>query len=74
MNLSTTMESVHDEWQMIFDTTDTRHQYMSNTMLLALVTGQRLADISNTKFSDIGDGPLHVVKDKTRSKLAISLP
>ena len=32
-------------------------------MLLALVTGQRLGDISRMKFSDIWDDHLHVVND-----------
>lgn len=46
---------------------------MGNAMLLALVTGQRLGDISNMKFSDIWDDHLHVVQEKTGSKLAIPL-
>lgn len=37
---------------------------MGNAMLLALVTGQRLGDISNMKFSDIWDDHLHVVQRK----------
>ncbi len=51
-----------DEWQKIFAIADARHQYMGNAMLLALVTGQRLGDISNMKFSDIWDDQLHVVQ------------
>ena len=62
-----------DEWQKIFAIADTRHQYMGNAMLLALVTGQRLGDISNMKFTDIWDDHLHVVQEKTGSKLAIPL-
>ena len=62
-----------DEWQKIFEIADARHQYMGNAMLLALVTGQRLGDISNMKFSDIWDDHLHVVQEKTGSKLAIPL-
>lgn len=62
-----------DEWQQIFEIADARHQYMGNAMLLALVTGQRLGDISNMKFSDIWDDHLHVVQEKTGSKLAIPL-
>lgn len=46
---------------------------MGNAMLLALVTGQRLGDISNMKFSDILDDHLHVVQEKTGSKLALLL-
>lgn len=62
-----------DEWQKIFEIADARHQYMGNAMLLALVTGQRLGDISNMKFSDIWDDHLHVIQEKTGSKLAIPL-
>ncbi|MBM3071695.1 site-specific integrase [Lelliottia sp. RWM.1] len=62
-----------DEWQKIFNIADANHQYMGNAMLLALVTGQRLGDISNMKFSDIWDDQLHVIQEKTGSKLAIPL-
>lgn len=62
-----------DEWHKIFAIADARHQYMGNAMLLALVTGQRLGDISNMKFSDIWDDHLHVIQEKTGSKLAIPL-
>ena len=37
-------------------------------MLLAIVTGQRLGDISRMKFSDIWDDHLHVEQEKTGSK------
>ncbi|WP_235654897.1 tyrosine-type recombinase/integrase, partial [Salmonella enterica] len=40
---------------------------------LALVTGQRLGDICNLKFSDIWDDMLHITQEKTGSKLAIPL-
>ncbi|HHD7441726.1 TPA: site-specific integrase [Citrobacter braakii] len=62
-----------DEWQKIFDIADKKHQYMGNAMLLALVTGQRLGDISRMKFSDIWDDHLHVIQEKTGSKIAIPL-
>jgi len=62
-----------DEWRKIFEIANARHQYMGNAMLLALVTGQRLGDISNMKFSDIWDDHLHVVQEKTGTKLAIPL-
>ncbi|MDA1382043.1 hypothetical protein PCI56_26700 [Plesiomonas shigelloides subsp. oncorhynchi] len=41
-------------------------------MLLGLVTGQRLGDLLNMKYSDIKDGYLHVVQQKTGMKIAIS--
>ncbi|EIT7071774.1 phage integrase Arm DNA-binding domain-containing protein [Escherichia coli] len=62
-----------EEWKKIFDIADASHRYMGNTMLLALVTGQRLGDISRMKFSDIWDDHLHVVQEKTGSKIAIPL-
>lgn len=62
-----------EEWKKIFDIADARHRYMGNAMLLALVTGQRLGDISKMKFSDIWDDHLHVVQEKTGSKIAIPL-
>lgn len=61
------------EWQQIFDIADKNHQYMGNAMLLAVITGQRLGDISSMKFSDIWDDHLHVIQEKTGAKLAIPL-
>ncbi|EHW7204432.1 TPA: phage integrase Arm DNA-binding domain-containing protein, partial [Escherichia coli] len=52
-----------EEWKKIFDIADASHRYMGNAMLLALVTGQRLGDISRMKFSDIWDDHLHVVQE-----------
>ncbi len=62
-----------DEWQKIFDIADKHHRYMGNAMLLALVTGQRLGDISAMKFNDIWDDYLHIEQEKTGSRLAIPL-
>ena len=62
-----------EEWQRIFEIADANHQYMGNAMLLALVTGQRLGDISKMKFSDVWDDHLHIVQEKTGSKIAIPL-
>ncbi len=62
-----------EEWQKIFDIADENHKYMGNAMLLAIVTGQRLGDISRMKFSDIWDEHLHVEQEKTGSKIAIPL-
>ena len=62
-----------EEWQKIFDIADASHRYMGNAMLLALVPGQRLGDISRMKFSDIWDDHLHVIQEKTGSKIAIPL-
>lgn len=62
-----------EEWQAIFELADKHHRYMGNAMLLAIVTGQRLGDISNMQFKDIWDDHLHIVQEKTGMKLAIPL-
>lgn len=62
-----------EEWQKIFVIADSNHKYMGNAMLLALLTAQRLGDISEMKFTDIWDDHLHVIQEKTGSKLAIPL-
>lgn len=62
-----------DEWQKIFDIADANHKYMGNAMLLALVTGQRLGDISRMKFTDVWDDHLHIEQEKTGSKISIPL-
>ncbi|XUV80241.1 site-specific integrase [Enterobacter sp. TMH.L2] len=62
-----------EEWKNIFAIADANHRYLGNAMLLAIVTGQRLGDISKMKFSDIWDDHLHVIQEKTGSKIAIPL-
>ena len=62
-----------EEWKSIFEIADANHQYLGNAMLLAVLTGQRLGDISNMKFSDIWDDHLHIIQEKTGSKVAIPL-
>ncbi len=62
-----------DEWHQIYDLADKQHRYMGNAMLLALVTGQRISDISRMRFQDIWDDHLHVVQGKTGAKVAIPL-
>lgn len=42
-------------------------------MLLALVTGQRIGDITNMQFSNIRDDMLHVTQEKTGCRIAIPL-
>ena len=62
-----------EEWQQIFTIADAKHKYMGNAMLLALVTGQRIGDISRMKFNDIWEDHLHIIQEKTGSKIAIPL-
>ncbi|TOZ47207.1 phage integrase Arm DNA-binding domain-containing protein [Enterobacter cloacae] len=62
-----------EEWKSIYDAAESMQPYLQCGMLLALVTGQRLGDICNMKFSDIWDDMLHIEQEKTGSKLAIPL-
>lgn len=62
-----------DEWKTIYAAAEQHPPYLQCAMLLALVTGQRIGDISNMKFSDIWDDMLHVTQEKTGSRLAIPL-
>lgn len=62
-----------DEWKVIYLAAEQHPPYLQCAMLLALVTGQRLGDISNMKFSDIWDDMLHITQEKTGSRLAIPL-
>lgn len=62
-----------DEWHSIFSTAADMQNYIQNSMLLGLVTGQRLGDVVNMKFSDVWDNHLHIVQEKTGTRLAIPL-
>ncbi len=62
-----------EEWEVIFEKAGETQRYLQNAMLLALVTGQRLGDIAKLRFDDVWDEHLHIVQEKTGSKLAIPL-
>lgn len=62
-----------EEWSGIYDRAGSSLPYLQKSMLLAIVTGQRLGDISNMKFSDVWDNHLHVIQNKTGSRIAIPL-
>jgi len=62
-----------EEWRVIFRAAEGAQNYVQNSMLLAVVTGQRLGDISRMKFSDVWDDHLHIEQEKTGMKLAIPL-
>lgn len=62
-----------EEWQAIFSQAEDYPHYLRCGMLLAVVTGQRLGDISDMKFSDVWDDMLHIEQEKTGVKLAIPL-
>ncbi|WP_210459633.1 phage integrase Arm DNA-binding domain-containing protein [Pantoea ananatis] len=62
-----------DEWKMIYAEAVKMQPWNSRSMLLALVTGQRLGDIAKMKFADIWDDALHIEQIKTGAKVAIPL-
>lgn len=62
-----------EEWKTIYECAEHQQPYLQCGMLLAIVTGQRIGDICNMKFSDIWDDMLHIVQEKTGTRLAIPL-
>ena len=62
-----------DMWKAVFEAASNMAPYVQNSMLLAIVTGQRRGDIAKMKFSDVWDGHLHVEQQKTGAKLAIPI-
>ncbi|QMN72803.1 phage integrase Arm DNA-binding domain-containing protein [Citrobacter freundii] len=62
-----------EEWSVIYKTAGQQQPYLQCGMLLALITGQRLGDICNMKFTDVWDDMLHIEQEKTGSRLAIPL-
>ncbi|MEY8647736.1 phage integrase Arm DNA-binding domain-containing protein [Klebsiella pasteurii] len=62
-----------EEWELIYTAAKKYHYFLQKGMLLALVTGQRLSDICNMKFTDIEDNHLLVEQAKTGAKIAIPL-
>jgi integrase len=47
--------------------------WVGNSLLLAVITGQRLDDIGNMKFADVSDGYLHVEQHKSGSLVRLSV-
>ncbi|MBL1685919.1 integrase, partial [Klebsiella pneumoniae] len=62
-----------EEWKAIYTSAEQQQPYLQCGMLLAIVTGQRLGDICNMKFSDVWDDMLHIEQEKTGTRLAIPL-
>lgn len=61
------------EWRKIYEQAENAPRHLQRAMLLAVVTGQRLGDISNMKFADIWDNHLHITQSKTGARIAIPL-
>lgn len=62
-----------DDWNTIFQQAENMQPYVQRSMLLAMVTSQRLGDIAKMQFSDIWDDHLHIVQSKGGAKVAIPL-
>lgn len=62
-----------DDWQRIFKEAERLAPSVSNAMLLAVVTGQRLGDVVRMKFSDVWDDMLHIEQGKGGARIAIPL-
>lgn len=62
-----------DDFKIIIAVTEKMNPRVSNSMLLVLITGQRLGDIANMQFCDIAEGYLHVNQHKSGSLVRLSL-
>lgn len=62
-----------EEWKMIYKYSLTQPVHVPRSMMLAIITGQRVGDLCKMKFSDIWDDKLHIVQQKTGAKVAIPL-
>ncbi|HGJ5899562.1 tyrosine-type recombinase/integrase, partial [Arsenophonus apicola] len=62
-----------NEFNTILSFIDDKNSWLSQAMQLALVTGQRISDISKMKWTDVYDNKLWVVQQKTGTKIAIPL-
>lgn len=62
------------EWQAIHAyAKDAMPAWVSRMVVLALVTGQRRADLQKMRFSDVADGYLHVRQQKTGTMLRLPM-
>lgn len=63
-----------NEWRLIFEYAKYRApEYFSNSMLLALITGQRISDIVTMSHEHIFNDHLHITQHKTKERIAIPL-
>ena len=62
-----------DEFRQVLDTASSMNPWVCNSMLLGIVTGQRLSDIANMQFSNIADNYLHIEQHKSGSLIRLSL-
>ncbi|QBY43191.1 tyrosine-type recombinase/integrase [Arsenophonus nasoniae] len=62
-----------EDFNTILGLINNGHHWLTHAMKLALVTGQRVSDVSKIKYKDIHDGKLWIIQQKTGSKIAIPL-
>jgi len=60
-----------EQFQAYMEMSRKGYPWLTNALQLALLTGQRIGDVSNIKYSDVHDGFLHVVQDKEGHRLRI---
>ncbi|MCM1129476.1 MAG: tyrosine-type recombinase/integrase [Alistipes senegalensis] len=63
-----------EEWQALYDESlKTEPAWVSRMLLLALVTGQRRADLQKMAFADVRDNHLFIEQQKTGERVALPL-
>ncbi|MBU0538529.1 MAG: tyrosine-type recombinase/integrase [Gammaproteobacteria bacterium] len=63
-----------EQWQaMYWRSVDHNVVWLPKLLLLALATGQRRADLQKLRFDDVWDDHLHVIQQKTGTRLALPL-
>lgn len=63
-----------EEWQALYDeAVRSEPPWVSRMLLLALVTGQRRADLQKMAFADVRDGHLFIEQQKTGERIALPL-
>lgn len=63
-----------EQWQaMYIEAVNSNIAWLPKLLLLALVTGQRRADLQKMRFADVWDNKLHIVQQKTKVRLALPL-
>ena len=62
--------SLHD-FNTILDMINDENHWLANAMKIALITGQRISDISKMKLEDIYDYKLLIFQQKIENKIAI---
>lgn len=62
-----------DTFKAILAASERLDPWVSNALLLALLSGQRVSDVAKMRFKDVSDGWLHVEQKKTGNRVRLSL-